>query len=87
MFAYIIDRDLISDGRGLVGHIRAGCKCSKSEAMSLIATSTSGFEVLDDDGNVYFTGRIGGDYSGFEPLDYLGPMYGATAIRIDGRTL
>ena len=40
------------------------------------------FRLLDDDEIVYYTGRIWGDYDGFEPLDEFGsPNAGAVAIQ------
>ena len=40
------------------------------------------FRLYDDDGNLYFEGKIEGIYSGFEPLDDYGMgAYGCTAIR------
>ena len=33
------------------------------------------FRMLDDDENVYYYGRIFGDYEGFEPLDDFGMPY------------
>lgn len=39
------------------------------------------FKMYDDDGNLIYTGRIGGDYSGFEPIDDYGmPNFGCTEI-------
>lgn len=43
------------------------------------------FRMLDDDGNVYYEGRIVGDYDGFEPLDDFGmPNAGCTTIEYRG---
>ena len=40
------------------------------------------FRMFDDDGNLYYTGRIWGDYDGFEPLDDFGmPNAGAVGIQ------
>jgi len=40
------------------------------------------FQMFDDDGILYYTGRIIGDYSGFEPLDDYGePNAGAVDIK------
>ena len=40
------------------------------------------FRIYDDDGELYYSGRIIGDYEGFEPLDDFGaPNAGATEIR------
>jgi len=40
------------------------------------------FQMYDDDGNLYFIGKILGDYQGFEPLDDFGTAWaGATYIK------
>lgn len=40
------------------------------------------FRLYDDDGELYYSGRIVGVYDGFEPLDDFGaPNAGATEIR------
>lgn len=40
------------------------------------------FRMYDDDGELYYDGRIVGDYDGFEPLDDFGmPNVGCTNIR------
>lgn len=40
------------------------------------------FRLYDDDGELYYAGRIVGDYDGFEPLDDFGePNAGAVDIR------
>jgi hypothetical protein len=46
------------------------------------------FKMYDDDGIHYYTGRIIGDYSGFEPLDDYGmPNAGAVDIRYGGKSI
>ena len=43
--------------------------------------------MLDDDRNLYYKGRISGDYDGFEPLDDYGmPNAGATIIQYKGKS-
>ena len=43
----------------------------------------SAFRMYDDDGNLYYSGKIVGDYSGFEPLDDYGePNAGCTDIKM-----
>jgi hypothetical protein len=43
------------------------------------------FRMKDDDGQVYYHGRIAGDYDGFEPLDDFGaPNAGCTSIEYRG---
>lgn len=38
------------------------------------------FQIKDGDGEIYFEGRIIGDYDGSEPLDDYGEAFGATEI-------
>lgn len=48
---------------------------------------TERFRIKDDDGAVYYSGMIWGDYGGFEPLDGLGaPSAGCTSIEFYGKT-
>lgn len=47
-------------------------------------TTTPGeqFRMFDDDGELYYSGSIWGDYDGFEPLDDFGmPSAGCTGIQ------
>jgi len=49
-----------------------------------IDTTTPGeqFRMFDDDGELYYSGSIWGDYDGFEPLDDFGmPSAGCTGIQ------
>ena len=40
------------------------------------------FRMFDDDGELYYSGSIWGDYDGFEPLDDFGmPSAGCTGIQ------
>jgi hypothetical protein len=44
------------------------------------------FRMLDDDGELYYRGKIWGDYDGFEPLDDFGmPNAGCTTIEYKSR--
>jgi len=46
------------------------------------------FQMFDDDMNLYYEGKIIGDYDGFEPLDDFGmPNAGCTLIWYDGKRL
>jgi len=46
------------------------------------------FQMFDDDMNLYYEGKIIGNYSGFEPLDDFGmPNAGCTSIWCDGKRL
>ena len=41
------------------------------------------FRMYDDDGELYYAGKIWGDFDGFEPLDDFGmPNAGCTEIRL-----
>ena len=43
------------------------------------------FKMFDDDGKLYYAGKIWGDYDGFEPLDDFGmPSAGCTEIQLRG---
>ncbi len=61
-YGWIIDEDIIEDGRanGIAG-----------PAMGLEVHPGEGepFKIYDGDHILYATGRIVGDYSGFEPVD------------------
>jgi len=46
------------------------------------------FELYDDDRNLYYKGRVIGDFEGFEPLeDYGMPNAGCTLMKLDGEWL
>ena len=46
------------------------------------------FKMYDDDHELYYTGKIVGDYAGFEPLDEFGMAYaGCTGIKYNGEYL
>ncbi len=54
---------------------------------ALDAGKGEAFKMYDDDGEHYYSGRIVGDYDGFEPLDDYGtPNAGATEIRYRARS-
>lgn len=53
-----------------------------------ITANKAVFKLYDDDGILYYTGEIFGEYDGFEPLDDFGaPCDGCTGIKIDGEWL
>jgi len=91
MYGWIITKDHYPEGRegtnsnakGMSGpsHIHAGM-------FERLQTEGQGeeFRMLDDDGNLYYEGRLLGDpaagVSGFEPLDDFGaPNAGCTSIQ------
>ena len=84
-YAWIVDQDHIMDGEdnGVTG---------PRDAPSLLLGMLSNgagetWEAHDDDGNLYYTGRIVGIYEGDEPLrDFARPNAGATSIRIKEQT-
>jgi len=46
------------------------------------------FKMYDDDGELYYSGLIIGDFDGFEPLDDFGmPNAGCTGIKVSGKYL
>jgi len=54
----------------------------EQEAHLIFATGQK-FKMYDDDGELYYSGRIIGNYSGFEPLDDFGtPNAGCTEIKL-----
>lgn len=45
------------------------------------------FKMFDDDGELYYSGLIVGDYDGFEPMDDFGmPNAGVTTIKYKGKS-
>ena len=45
------------------------------------------FKMYDDDGVLYYSGKLFGEYDGFEPLDDFGRSVGCTEIRVNGDRL
>lgn len=92
MYGWVIDQvnpELFEDDE--IGTL--GPKDITAEAQELLSEqSGEKFKMFDDDGEWYYTGRIVGEYDGFEPLEDFGiPNAGATNIEymVDGlwRTL
>ena len=72
-YTWKITQDYIFDGEatGTTGPANA----------TEITANEAKFRMLDDDGEVYYHGKIYGDYDGFEPLDDFGmPHAGCTTI-------
>lgn len=92
MYGWIIDalnEDLFEDSE-----LGTSGPSNISQEMTELLSEGSGekFKMFDDDGIWYYTGRIVGDYDGFEPLyDFGMPNAGASNIEymVDGlwRTL
>tara|TARA_R100001530_G_scaffold128140_1_gene97722 strand:+ start:75 stop:353 length:279 start_codon:yes stop_codon:yes gene_type:complete len=71
-----IDEAYQDDSENLVGPRNADQTITANKAV---------FKLYDDDGELYYSGEIYGDYDGFEPLDDFGaPNAGCTAIKIEG---
>lgn len=67
------------NAKGLVG---------PEDADDSISDNMARFSMYTDDKEILYTGKIYGDYSGFEPLDDFGtPNSGATLIKLDGEWL
>jgi hypothetical protein len=72
-YYWIIDKDVIDD---VAGGIQGPYKATPQ------VTNEAKFRLLDDDENIYYYGRIFGDYEGFEPLDDFGmPNAGCVDIQ------
>lgn len=77
-YVWVITDDYIDGGKdvGLIGpHNADSNHVGKDEGQA--------FRMTDDDGQVYYLGRIKGDYQGFEPLQDFGmPNAGCTSIEL-----
>ena len=92
-YAWFIDKSFIEDSTFGIscdvsitgpGNPRLDPKLERK----LLDGDGTAFKLYDDDRNLYYTGRIVGDFEGFEPLDDFGtPNAGATAIKIGGKFL
>ena len=78
----------------LVDHTGAGSSIDDSGVTgprgcdTRLCANPAKFEMFDDDGELYYTGTIYGEYDGSEPLEDFGmPNAGCTRIDIDGETL
>ena len=93
-YAWIITNDLTAtagepEGTNMNAKGMLGPRdCSDEQSAELKGGAGKEFEIYDDDGIHYYTGRIIGDYDGFEPLDDFGtPNAGAVDIRYGGKSL
>jgi hypothetical protein len=91
MYGWIIKRDVLfetgdhiegeTDATGTMGG--HDTTFSKEEILKGVS-----FQMFDDDMNLYYEGKIIGDYDGFEPLDDFGmPNAGCISIWYDGKRL
>ena len=74
-YNWIITRDYIDNGAetGLTG----------PRNKSRHTANETEFRMYDDDGELYYAGKIWGDFDGFEPLDDFGtPSSGCTEIKL-----
>lgn len=79
-YGWIIDKDIISfgDHTGTTGPRNI----SPEHQEMLKNGGGKKFKMYDDDGELYYEGRIVGEYSEFEPLDDFGmPNAGCTDIQ------
>lgn len=88
-YAWIIDRDhLHEEDPGIGSDERSvqGPRDAPSDwLLALRAGGGRTFKMYDDDDVLYYTGRITGDYDGFEPLEDFGmPNAGCTGIKYPG---
>lgn len=83
-YAWLVDVDHsdVEFGGGMKDvEIYGPCEISDELKEQLQAGEGEYFKMYDADGNLYYTGRIVGDFEGFEPLDDYG-MPNAGAIDI-----
>lgn len=89
-YGWIVDRDYTDQeftGEvhkvSVFGHSRISEKLKQK----LLAGEGEEFKMYDADDNLYYSGRIVGDYDGFEPLDDYGtPNAGAIDIHYKDKT-
>lgn len=73
-YRWKVTKDFINDDDGALG-IQGGNE-------SLVSRKEGTWRMYDDDNNLYFEGKIYGNFSGFEPLDDFGlGGYGCTTMR------
>ena len=83
-YAWRIDRDRIEDGNA--NGVQGPWDCPDGD-LTAIYGAPEKFRMLDDDGEVYYYGRLWGECYGYEPLyDFGMPNAGCTRIdfRVDG---
>ena len=84
-YGWIVDRDHLFRGQSWERDDK-GTMGPRGVPDTLVKDLKSGegtrWKAYDDDGNLYYTGRIVGDYDGFEPLeDFAMPNAGAVTIK------
>lgn len=87
-YGWLIYESYIEDnsfGRATPVEVFGPSGISDENNESLEAGKGQGFELYDDDGNLYYKGRLIGEFEGLEPLDDYGmPNAGCTAIKVNG---
>lgn len=69
-------------------NITGPCSITPEQQTELDSGKGTPFQMLDDDGELYYSGIIIGNFTGFEPLDDFGmPNAGCTAIKVSGKYL
>lgn len=85
-YGWVIDRDVLAetyDDESQAGMIGPG-DITETHETALEAGEGDVFRLYDDDDELYYEGRIVGDYDGTEPLvDFGTPNAGATKITIN----
>lgn len=80
-YRWIITDDHLEDKHDLRGLVKGPYDYDES-----IEDNPMSFELYDDDGTLYYTGILYGDFDGFEPLDDFGcPAAGCTGVKINPR--
>lgn len=84
MYGWIITEDYIEEETDATGTMGGhDTTFTKEEILKGVK-----FQMFDDDMNLYYEGKIIGEYSGFEPLDDFGmPNAGCTSIWYKGKEL
>ena len=70
-YYWIIEKDFILAN----GYTSTGIEGPSNAPVPTKFNNGAEFRMLDDDENIYYTGKIFGDYDGFEPLDDFGMPY------------
>lgn len=84
-YGWIITRDIL-DGKNV--KIVGPNNISPELHSQLNRGEGEEFQLYDDDRELYYEGRIVGDYDGFEPLDDYGePNAGCTSVKLGGKWL
>jgi len=82
-YAWSITENYIDAKEKLV----SGPSDASPELLEKLKKEGETFKMYDDDGTHYYTGKIIGDYDGFEPLDDYGePNAGCTEIKYKNPT-